>query len=105
MITEGSLHLTQGGAPAGDLRGGDYTAVATLLRPRPARATMRAKVDSRLLHLNRARFYWLLHRRPQLGVDLLERLALKLSEDLDRSILRRDDGDPATTPLVPTERL
>lgn len=70
-----------------ELKPGDHLGETTLLSPRPCRSTLRASQISRLLVLEGEAFQELLKGRPWLGVSLLERLARKLSVELER------DGD------------
>jgi CRP-like cAMP-binding protein len=84
----------------GELTEGRHTAETSLLEPRPARATLIAEEGGgTLLRLRREAFWKLVRDRPWLGVNLLQRLVAFLSQQLDESVSRRDDGDDETSRL------
>jgi len=85
VVMSGRFTLERGESVVGELEPGDHVGADTLLHPRPARAGLRAAAPSRLLTLDADGFRTLIRRRPYLGVALLERLALRLSRDLERS--------------------
>ncbi|MBW2455932.1 MAG: protein phosphatase 2C domain-containing protein, partial [Deltaproteobacteria bacterium] len=105
VVVDGHFEVSHLGGTDGELMLGDHTGATTLLSPRRARATVTAKDHSRLLILKRKPFWKLIRRRPWLGVNLLERLGRRLSQDLDRSIEKLEDHDPETTVVKPRERL
>jgi hypothetical protein len=105
VVLDGTFIVSHEGNPDGFFVRGEHAGVTTLLAPRRARATLTAREPSRLLLLKRKPFWKLIRQRPWLGVGLLERLGRRLSLDLDRSIERREDGDPSTTPVDPRERI
>jgi serine/threonine protein phosphatase PrpC len=105
VVLDGIFIVSHDGNADGFFVRGEHAAATTLLAPRGARATLTAREPSRLLILRRKPFWKLIRQRPWLGVGLLERLGRQLSLDLDRSIERRDDGDPSTTPVDPHERI
>jgi serine/threonine protein phosphatase PrpC len=83
-VVNGSFRLEQNGREILRLRPGDHVGETTLLNARPCRATLRAAQVSRLLVLESEVFLEIIKGRPWLGVSLLERLARRLSVDLDR---------------------
>lgn len=85
VVMSGSFELKHGEETIGLLEPGQHVGADTLLHARPARAGLRANARSRLLTLDADGFRTLIRRRPYLGVALLERLALRLSRDLERS--------------------
>jgi len=105
IVLDGAFCVSHRGQEDGELEPGEHAGVTTLLAPRKARATLTATKSARLLILQHKPFWALIKARPWLGVGLLERVGRRLSLDLDRSIAQRDDGDPATTPVKPRERL
>lgn len=85
VVMSGRFDLIRNGDKVGELEPGQHVGADTLLHARPARATLRAAATSRLLTLDADGFRKLIRLRPYLGVALLERLALRLSRDLERS--------------------
>ena len=87
VVMSGRFELVRGDPEEviGELEPGQHVGADTLLHARTARASLRAVARSRLLTLDADGFRTLIRRRPYLGVALLERLALRLSRDLERS--------------------
>lgn len=99
VVTSGRFEIMRGDEVLGELTEGQHTAETTLLKPRPARASLIARGEGSVLRLERDEFWTLVKERPWLGVNLLERMVGFLSEELDESVSRRDDGDTSTTRL------
>jgi serine/threonine protein phosphatase PrpC len=102
VVVEGHFDVSSDNTVHGKLGPGDHVGATTLLSPRRARASLRARGEGRLLILQRDPFWQIIRQRPWLGVDLLERLGRQLSQDLDRSLEERD-GD-GSGPLLPSQR-
>ena len=89
VVLEGRFVLETDGRTRGELPSGDHVGETTLLRRRPSRASVRAKVRGRILVLEGEAFRALARSRPWLGVALFERLGRRLSLAADR---QRDAG-------------
>ncbi len=99
MVTTGRFRIVRDDKELGVLTPSKHMADTTLLKPRDARASLIADGRGTLLTLRRKAFWSLVKDRPWLGVNLLERLVGFLSEELDESVSRRDDGNAATSRL------
>lgn len=92
IVIDGRLSLSRGGGASIELGPGDHAGEAILLHPRPARATLRAVEPSQLLVIERDALWEMIRARPYLGIELLERLGLKLGRHLDRAVLELHEG-------------
>lgn len=99
VITDGRAALSRDGGADEEIGAGQHVGITALLRPRPARATLRAIAPTSLLVLSGARFWQLLKARPWLGVNLLERLTGELSRGLDELVMGCEDGAASAAPL------
>jgi len=104
VVVEGQFEVSDDDTVHGKLGPGDHVGATTLLSPRRARASLHARGEGRLLILQREPFWQLVRQRPWLGVGLLERLGRQLSQDLDRSLEKREDDDEGGGPLAPDQR-
>lgn len=85
MVDSGHLSLLRGTTVVARLGHSQFVGASMLLRERHARLTLRADRPSRLITLRRSAFRELVGRHPQLGVDLLARLTVRFSRQLDRA--------------------
>jgi CRP-like cAMP-binding protein len=83
VIVHGAARVTRNGAEMALLRSGDHFGEMALLSRRPRSATVRTLQASRLLALERDRFYDLMKGDPVFGAKFLWRLAQTLSLRLD----------------------
>ncbi len=86
VVLSGELELTRGSEVIGLVRAGEEVGATSLARPRTARAGLQSRERTKLLRLKRSRFRDLAQARPGLGLALLERLALRLGDDLDAAL-------------------
>jgi PPM family protein phosphatase len=93
VIIEGRYELRDGDEVLASLGPGDEAGLSTVMRERPAGATMVACEASRLLRLDGRELNGLIRRRPWLGLGLLERLGRRLSRKLETSFAERA-GEP-----------
>lgn len=85
VVANGLLSVAHGDKVLTALGLGDHSGATSLLRPRAARATLRAQEEAQVLTLEGKAFKDLVSSQPWLGVALMERLALLLSEELDEA--------------------
>lgn len=83
VLVHGAAKVTRNGADIALLRAGDHFGEMALLSRRPRSATVHTLMKSRLLTLERDRFYELLQGDPVLSAKFLWRLAQTLSLRLD----------------------
>ncbi|MFH2010740.1 MAG: cyclic nucleotide-binding domain-containing protein [bacterium] len=74
LVLSGKLSIEQNEVHHGTLREGDTFGELNLVCRRPSEVSLVAAKPSTLLVIERGRFRKLIHRRPWLGVDLLEEL-------------------------------
>lgn len=101
LVLEGELELRRGGRRVANIAGGEHVGATSLARPRRARGTLVALKRTHALVLRREDFGALCQARPWLGIALLQRLALRLGDTLDRAVV--DDanaGEPLTGSIV-----
>ena len=85
VLLNGELSVSRGQETPKQLHPSATFGATTLLRSRPARATLTATKSSRLLRIDSEPFLRLARTRPWLGVELLRQLGVRLSIDLDRA--------------------
>lgn len=83
VVVSGKLEIERGGRKIRELGVGEGAGEPSMLRPRPARASVKALEESKVLKLDGERFRVLSQARPDLGVHLLRRLGERLASDLD----------------------
>ncbi len=83
VIVRGAASVTRAGHPVAQLRSGDHFGEMALLSRRPRSATVQTTQPSRLLALERDRFYELMKGDAVFGAKFLWRLAQTLSLRLD----------------------
>lgn len=93
VVAEGLLEIVRNGEVIAELGPGDYGGTSTLLEPRLARASLRAKKPSRVLSLESAAFQELVRQRPWLGVELLSRLGRELAREVALARCESDEQD------------
>lgn len=96
IVLRGSLAVTRGETALVELEPGDAIGTASLLHPRPARATVRPLKSSSLLFVPQTRFRMLCERFPRLGSILLRRVGLELSLAVERSQRQLAEVAPST---------
>lgn len=96
VLLDGELKVFRGHKTASMMQPKDAFGATTLLRPRPARATLKASKPSLLLRIEQQPFLRLVRTRPWLGVELLQRLGVRLSVDLDEATIARTSKDGET---------
>lgn len=101
VIVEGAAKVTRNGVPIATLKSGDHFGEMALLSRRPRSATVRTVKKSRLLALERDRFYELLQSDSVIAAKFLWRLAQTLSLRLDDVYLLRDER---ARPLSPEDK-
>ena len=84
VVVEGALRIERPGRDAAVLAAGQQLGEGLVLRPRPINATITAEGTATLLTLDAAGLIELASSRPWLGIDLLTRLVVQLSGELDR---------------------
>jgi PPM family protein phosphatase len=94
VIVSGSAKVTRNGADIAMLRAGDHFGEMALLSRRPRSATVRTMKKSRLLALEKDRFYELMQGDPVIAAKFLWRLAQTLSLRLDDVYLLQDRHPP-----------
>ena len=87
---DGRFVISRDAEELGALGAGGVAGAASLLVPRAARATLTAATPARLLAIRSEDYRTLVQRRPRLGALLMERLARRLSEEME--LLRGGDG-------------
>lgn len=104
MCVSGKLTLQRGDEIVSVLEAGDYLGETTLIRGRPARSALVATEQSVVLELSAVALQALTKRYAELGIELVNRLALRLSRLLDQANLRLETmrsphigEDPGTT--------
>jgi serine/threonine protein phosphatase PrpC len=85
IVLKGSLAVTRSRRALVELQPGDVFGAASLLHPRPARATVQPLKTSTLLFVPHKRFRILCERFPRLGAILLRRVGLELSQAVERA--------------------
>lgn len=93
IIVSGTLRVSTPDGRATLVGPGQHLGESLVLRPRPARARISSVERSNILALKGLSLIDLASRRPWLGVELLSRLAERLSGDVERLCL---DDDQAT---------
>lgn len=83
ITIEGELVVTKSGNEVAVLVSGSHVGEMALLSQRPRSATVRAVEPSRVLVIERSRFYQLIREEPDIGVKLMWSLAQALSLRLD----------------------
>lgn len=83
IVIDGRFELVRDGAVVGEIGAGAEVSASTLLAPRTARAGLRCVEPGRTLSISREHFRDLAHKRPWLGVALLERLGSHIAAQLD----------------------
>ena len=86
IVLQGELALRRGGVEIGRAGPGDELGATSLARPRVARASLVALRRSRLLRLSGEQFETLARARPRLGLALMQRLALRIGDELDEAL-------------------
>lgn len=89
VVVSGGYDMRRDGLTIGRLEAGDHAGAATLMLPRPARASLVATEPSRLLRLSGKSLHQLVRARQWLGIGLLERLGRQLSEDYEHALEKR----------------
>ena len=82
---QGTLRVSAPGGKSRDVRRGEVLGESTVLRPRPALATVTAHDRCRTLAIDSAALRALVRQEPWFGLEILEVLGVHLSEELDRS--------------------
>jgi CRP-like cAMP-binding protein len=95
IVLDGRLEVAGDGGVEGELAGGQCFGVTSLLRKHTSSATVEAAEPSRVLFIRGRDFDNLTRRWPKLGRLILRRLALHLSERLQR--LTESRFDPEST--------
>jgi len=96
----GRLALIQPGKAPVEIGPDTVLAATTLLQPRESRCGVRALEPTRVLTLSRTAFLHLARSRPQLGVELFERLGQWLSAELDADTDPKAEGPEARQRLA-----
>lgn len=92
VIVHGAVRVTRGNVEIATLRSGDHFGEMALLNRKPRAATVRTLAKSRLIALERERFYELLQGDSVLAAKFLWRLAQTLSLRLDDVYVQQDRG-------------
>lgn len=85
MGLDGRFELVRRDEVLETFTGGNHAGATALLIPRAARATLRAVTPGRILTLTPEGFRALAQQRPHLGSRLMERLATRLSHELEEA--------------------
>lgn len=83
VIVEGGVRVQRDGQTIADLAGGSHFGEMALLNQRPRTATVIARLQSRLLVLDRSAFFSLVQQEPTIASKFLWKLAQTLSLRLD----------------------
>lgn len=103
VIVNGGAKVTRGGVEIATLKSGDHFGEMALLSRRPRSATVRTSKKSRLLALERDRFYDLMQSDSVIAAKFLWRLAQTLSLRLDDLYLLQERVS-VELPLAPGEK-
>jgi len=91
VCIDGELVVERDGRPIRTLEMDAHVGATTLIRGRPARASLVVTKPALVLELTAAGLRTLARRKPELGALVLNRLALRLSRELDQANIRLED--------------
>ncbi|HEY2332704.1 MAG TPA: cyclic nucleotide-binding domain-containing protein [Acidimicrobiales bacterium] len=80
VVVSGELEVTRNGEHVADLGPGDFAGEMALLTHAPRHATVTAKTDATLLHIDGRQFSIVLDEAPQIAVKMLPILAGRVIE-------------------------